>query len=730
MEMKSLETLIQTIVALDIRNKKNFGEERRYICAGCSRKIVGINPDDIEHEHICITTNSIEIKIDDEKYSEAETEVSDNMSEKSTNSYASSHRNHFNESLNGSSSSASRLNIKDGELIHDIAIKVPGTKNYKFISKNRQGYEYLYTRLEKDSYHCVDCFNIRKHFKKAKHINSYKQISAIKIKFDKITKNHIADGDVDKGHFCHDYIKNDYITIGAKRYLRSIAKEKEYGTACFSLPNQVVTESQVHQSKFYWIKKSNKSGKTQYECIGCRNLIYHLKKKTHLKYSIPFITLNMNKIVGWNPDFPKHDHICVSEGLGYTIKKKAPRVTARTLKRKPDKIRNCRTNAKKPLLSCLITNKVHEISEVDVTFSKKNNIEPMDVDNSTNVKFNRSLNRGLQTNNKKSSLEEGKMKEAVRKASNEWDSSDEEDDDNKERIQTFKDDFIDAFIESCNTPGSEILKLIIVYLHTSEDPKNDILFKNLHCKDISELINKHFIVWMSHIHNQRNIDSLFKFMSKNEQNWFNEYMLESQANMDQFSIMMLYHPVKNGIISFPYKIEPNDDVFHRINMVLNKYKAPENIEDIKKTNLHYRMDKYNKEVDKTLYEDSSLYTASENMVVIIGENEVAIKCYTWTINEYDMDIDSNSNAYLAEENTAIIIGENEVSIKCYNWTIDEYTMEVHKNLHEYSIQKENTAIIVGENEVFINCYKWTIESDIVDLNKMIREAVEILITDY
>src|SRR6185437_1586495 len=94
-------------------------------------------------------------------------------------------------------------------------------------------------------------------------------------------------------------------------------------------------------------------------------------------------------------------------------------------------------------------------------------------------------------------------------------------------------------------------------------------------------------------------------------------------------------------------LEPNDDIFHRINMVLSKYKAPENIEDIKKTNLNYRRDKYNKEVDKTLYEDSSLYTASENMVVIIGENEVAIKCYTWTINEYDMDIDSNTNAYLA-----------------------------------------------------------------------------------
>uniref|UniRef100_A0A914C813 HNH endonuclease n=1 Tax=Acrobeloides nanus TaxID=290746 RepID=A0A914C813_9BILA len=207
---------------------KPYQKRRRYSCIGCKKavrqlsskldrplpeiyecdgKIIGINPDNIEHEHICNNylyksgkTNSDEFAEDDQN--------EENIDLMSTFSH-----------------------------IYDDIKKIDGCKHYICKSKNADGYEYFYAFHKKTSerdintYYCADCFDISRKSKKAISQRIHKTVPQIRISNK---GNCVTRGNIDSGHFCRQYIVGNHIIFGTKLYLRRLARLRECGSSNYT----------------------------------------------------------------------------------------------------------------------------------------------------------------------------------------------------------------------------------------------------------------------------------------------------------------------------------------------------------------------------------------------------------------------------------------------------------------------------------------------------------------
>uniref|UniRef100_A0A914DVX2 Uncharacterized protein n=1 Tax=Acrobeloides nanus TaxID=290746 RepID=A0A914DVX2_9BILA len=206
-----------------------------------------------------------------------------------------------------------------------IAEKIPGTKQYRVPSAKSKKY-YVFDYHKGSTYHCSDCWKIHNHGrKKDKDRKNYK------LKYINIYENGvIIDCDVDKGHICGD-IDTDYIEINSKRYKRN-ANNCDYGKAIFlnTVQTRVITTSQVFTGKkFVWSSYKKTPKYTLFKCVGC--------KKLH-KIKVPFVKVIGGRLKVYNPDFPKYEHVCISNNLDQTTDMDIKR---KTCYYKSSKSKNC-----------------------------------------------------------------------------------------------------------------------------------------------------------------------------------------------------------------------------------------------------------------------------------------------------------------------------------------------------------------------------------------------------
>uniref|UniRef100_A0A914CEV1 Uncharacterized protein n=1 Tax=Acrobeloides nanus TaxID=290746 RepID=A0A914CEV1_9BILA len=184
-----------------------------------------------------------------------------------------------------------------------IAVKIPDKNQYRVPSAKSESY-YVFDYSYRSTYICSDCLKVYNYCKKDQDKKKYK------LKYIQISDHGVIDGDVDEGHICGD-IDTEYVVVNNKRYIRN-GKNGDYGKAIFlnNKQTRVITTSKLfHGKKFVWTSYKKTPKYTLFKCFDCKRLT---------KNKVPFIKVMDGKLIEYNPDFPIHDHVCISNNLYQT----------------------------------------------------------------------------------------------------------------------------------------------------------------------------------------------------------------------------------------------------------------------------------------------------------------------------------------------------------------------------------------------------------------------------